>query len=181
MTRHSLFISILALSPLWILAAHAAAVRVGPGKLQGQKLAIAASAMASAPVGAALWAACLRSLEGPGFWGAVLYASATYILLAYSYFHLFNMSETARRVRVLVELGERGSLSLDELDSLYDTGGMLAARVARLVSLGQAAVEDGRMVLVSRRLYTAALVMDWWARVLGMPSFRGFHGGPGSG
>ena len=100
----------------------------------------------------------------------------TYALLAYSYFHIFNMGETARRVRMLSELMERGSLSALELKSLYDAAAMLDRRMERLVALGQVRLEGGRVVLKSRMLYRAASVMDWWGRVLGLPPLKGFHG-----
>ncbi len=175
MTRFMLFLAILCLSPLWIMSAHALAVRLGKEKHRGQMLALAASLAASVPAGAAIWLVYLRSLSGPPLWGALVYAAAAYVLLAYSYFHLFNMSETARRVRLLVELDERGRVPLDELASFYGTGEVLGRRVDRLVSLRQAAVEGGRMVLVSRTLYVAARAVDWWARVLGLPSLRSLH------
>lgn len=170
MTSFLFFLTVLGLTPLWIMAAHALAVRLGTRG--GQGLALFVSAAASVPVGAALWAVYLGSLEGPGLWGAALYAALSYLLLAYSYFHLFNMGETARRVHILVELGDRGAVEVEELASVYNAREMLSRRVERLVSLGQARLEDGRMVLASRRLYLAAMAVDSWARVLGLPSLR---------
>lgn len=86
------------------------------------------------------------------------------------------MGETARRVRILSELRERGELSAAELKSLYSAASILDRRMERLVALGQVRLEGGRVVLKSRTLYRAAYVIDWWGRVLGLPSLKGFPG-----
>ena len=64
-------------------------------------------------------------------------------------FGFFNVSETARRLRLLVELldaGPRG-LSLDEVLRAYNARMIVEARLRRLVAGGQLALADGRYVL----------------------------------
>ena len=85
------------------------------------------------------------------------------------------MGETARRVRVLVELRERSAMSVEALISLYNAGAMLDKRLERLIALGQVRVEGGRIVLSSRRLYWAAVLMNFWCRFLGLPPLRGLN------
>ena len=82
--------------------------------------------------------------------GYVLAWGLTYLALAYTYvFGFFNVSETARRLRLLVELldaGPRG-LSLDEVLRAYNARMIVEARLRRLVAGGQLALADGRYVL----------------------------------
>ncbi|CAG1065074.1 hypothetical protein BAC1_00651 [uncultured bacterium] len=167
------FVIILALTPVWIMALQACVIRLGIVVASGQVIAMLSSIGAVAPVGSALWAVYLATLSGPELLGASVYAALTYSLLAYSYFHIFNMGETARRVRILSELRERGKLSEAELKSFYNSAAILDRRMERLVALGQVRVEGGRVLLKSRRLFMAASLMDWWGRVLGLPSLKG--------
>ncbi|OGP15651.1 MAG: hypothetical protein A2052_07245 [Deltaproteobacteria bacterium GWA2_54_12] len=169
------FLLILAATPLWIMVLQAFLTRVGFRRASGQATAMLASAIAALPTGAALWAVHLSVLDGPELRASALYALLAYALLAYSYFHLFNMGETARRVRILVELRERGNISVEELKSFYDAGAILDRRLERLVALGQVRLEGGRIVLKSRRLYWAAVVINWWGRILSLPSLKSFY------
>ena len=170
-----LFLIILAFSPLWIMAFQAGLTRLGLRRFSGQVTAMLACAAAAVPIGGALWAVYLKGLSGQTLWSASLYGALVYALLAYSYFHLFNMGETARRVRVLVELRERSAMSVEALISLYNAGAMLDKRLERLIALGQVRVEGGRIVLSSRRLYWAAVLMNFWCRFLGLPPLRGLN------
>jgi len=82
--------------------------------------------------------------------GYVLAWGLTYLALAYTYvFGFFNVSETARRLRLLVELLEAGprGLSLDEVLGAYNARMIVEARLRRLVAGGQLAQADGRYVL----------------------------------
>jgi hypothetical protein len=62
----------------------------------------------------------------------LIYFLLTYNLYIYSYFHLFNMSETAQRIKIL-------SLILDNkisnLNLVYNTDTIIYNRLARLVKL----------------------------------------------
>lgn len=169
------FVLLLATTPLWIMTVQACLTRAGFKNVSGQAAAMLASAATAPLVGAALWAVHLSALKGQGLWTSVLYAGLTYALLAYSYFHLFNMGETARRVRILVELREHGNISLDELKSFYDARAILDRRLERLAALGQVRYEGETVVLDSKRLYRAAALMDWWGRILSLPSLKSFY------
>jgi hypothetical protein len=69
----------------------------------------------------------------------------SYGALGYCYFHFLNLGETARRIRLLRELYEHpGGLSEAELLARYDSRGILAARMERLLSSGQLLLRGGR-------------------------------------
>lgn len=179
------FLFILCLTPLLIAAIQMVMVRVvrllGLG-LSNQLVVILCAAAGAVPMGAALWGAYIG---GPGLAFseaavASLYSLVVYALLAYTYFHLFNMSETARRIRILREIHAAGSLSAEEIAGRYSAEAIFANRIERLLAAGQirevgggrgegGGHDDRRYVLSGRLLYTAALVLAFWGRVLGAP------------
>ncbi|MGE4132099.1 MAG: hypothetical protein AB7F86_10715 [Bdellovibrionales bacterium] len=63
---------------------------------------------------------------------------------AYTYFHVFNMSETSRRIRMIVRIGRTPGCTLDSLKDLYHAEEMINVRLDRLVALGQIEKRDGR-------------------------------------
>ena len=94
------------------------------------------------------------------------YFLIVYNALGYSYFHLFNMSETARRVRILCEIDESGGLNSTELAGRYGAGDMIAVRLERLVAIGQLLRQGDRYVSKNSWLYYSALVVAEWRRWL---------------
>jgi hypothetical protein len=61
-----------------------------------------------------------------------------YCLLGYNYFHFINLGETARRVRILLEIhNSPEGLSEEEILSKYNSGGVLSLRLARLLRNAQ--------------------------------------------
>ena len=96
------------------------------------------------------WRFLGASAPAPAPGGYVLAWGLTYLALAYTYvFGFFNVSETARRLRLLVELldaGPRG-LSLDAILRAYNARMIVEARLRRLVAGGQLALADGRYVM----------------------------------
>ena len=96
-----------------------------------------------------------------------IYAFAVYTLAGYTYFHAFNMSETARRIRILHMLHDRDGIPIAELDALYNPGDILSVRVERLIALGQIREAGGRYHLKGRTLLYAAMIIELWGDVLG--------------
>jgi hypothetical protein len=102
----------------------------------------------------------------------VTYGALVYGCLAYSYFHVFNMSETARRIRILSELYLAGPLTGREISRLYRGEGLLEARLDRLVATRLLGLRDGRYVRVSRLLYAAAWLIRGWRTILAFDRHR---------
>ena len=71
----------------------------------------------------------------------------TYLSLAYFYvFGFYNLGESARRIRLLIELrsaGDRG-MTLDEILAVYNARMIVEARLQRLLSGGQVVEREGR-------------------------------------
>ena len=107
-------------------------------------------------------------------WGYPLAWGLTYLALAYTYvFGFFNVSETARRLRLLVELldaGPRG-LSLDEILGAYNARMIVEARLRRMLAGGQLARADGRYVIRGALVLSLAKLLVMGKLVLlGAPS-----------
>ena len=72
---------------------------------------------------------------------------ATYLLLAYCYVvGFFNLSESARRIRLLIELHEAPghAMTLDEILTAYNARMVVEARLRRLVGAGFLVERGGR-------------------------------------
>ncbi len=99
----------------------------------------------------------------------LFYAFLTFNALAYAYFHFFNMSETARRIRMVLELKERGVMAHQELSGLYSSRGMIESRLERLTQMGQIMKnDDGQYVLRGRLVLNIAKLIRWYRRFLGV-------------
>lgn len=168
------FMILLASTPIWLLALHAVAGRIlrfiVPG-VQPQLTVVICVVIGYLPLGGVLWRLYTGGLaDRPLEAGlSVFYAFIVYTALAYSYFHLFNMSETARRIKILALLNRYGASGPDRLGSGYGAGEMLEARLERLRSTGQIREADGRYMLDGKALCLAAGAVAVWAWVLGMP------------
>lgn len=161
------FLVILATSPVWILLTHIVLARLcrrTPPQL------VAAAAGLAGIVHPTLLSCMLVAPDAPSVLRVpveLTYGALVYACLAYSYFHLFNMSETARRIRILSELYVAGPLSAQEISRLYSGEGLLEARLDRLVATQQLELRAGRYVRVPRLLYAAAWLTRGWRSVLG--------------
>lgn len=175
------FIILLALTPLWMLGLHAAVGRIlrliipatGP-----QVTVVICAAIGLLPMAAGLWYFYLCEVAGLTLelLSRAVYAFIVYTALAYVYFHLFNMSETARRIKILSLLYRDGATVKGRFGSGYGAGEMLEARLGRLMSTGQIREIDGRYITDGGGLYLAARVVAIWAWVLGMPFNAGGRG-----
>ena len=135
------------------------------GDLRFISLAVAVSAFVMLLVAHAMLAVLLASATAAGgFSGSALAGAALYDLIffnctAYAYFHVFNLSETGRRIRILLEL-------LDGVtpDTAYAAQDMVRQRLGRLLLMGQVRLEQGRFVLASRKLLNIARLIRFIGR-----------------
>lgn len=126
----------------------------GPRQRSPQRVALLVS-LASAVACTAVVAA----LRGPA---DLAFAAVVSGCIAYCYFHLFNMSETARRIRILTThlLG----VPVDDLS--YPLEAMIDARIDRLIMLAALRQTDGCFRPTRSPLLAATIVLDWWRGVL---------------
>ncbi|MFH1306019.1 MAG: hypothetical protein ABIH74_06435 [Candidatus Omnitrophota bacterium] len=160
-------ILLLALSQVFLFFTHVAVERIISKKKEGDSPLIRAMKCAlfgNIPV---LLAAMALTAKGApaGYSSAVIlvYVFLVYNAMAYSYCHVFNMGDTARRIRILHELDRAGGrIARDELDKRYGIRNMLDARLERLVSMRQITEHGGRFVISSSLLYRAGLIVLRW-------------------
>jgi hypothetical protein len=99
----------------------------------------------------------------------LLFAFLVFNSVAYAYFHFFNMSETARRIRMLLQIRQAGAagLRVRELEREYSPQDMIEARLDRLVKMHQLALDAGGRYRVSGRvLLWAGRIMAGWRHLV---------------
>lgn len=109
---------------------------------------------------------CIRQEGGSVI--AWVYLLVAHTSLGYIYFHFYNTSETARRIRLLHEIGLAGGLTAEKIAELYSTEDILNLRLQRLVQLGQLHYVNGRYSIKNNTLYIAARIMEKWQHLLGV-------------
>jgi len=88
--------------------------------------------------------------------------------IGYAYFHVFNMSETARRVRILLFMLAHPGMPVSSIQGEYSPRTMMTTRLERLEKMGQIARgTDGRLRVSNRLLLTAARLIGIWRAILG--------------
>lgn len=115
-------------------------------------------------IGAIAW------FEGRSFveaFSMLIFGSVVYYGFAYAYFHVLNMSETARRIRILLYVLTHDKVNAEGLRGAYSPRDMVAARLDRLERMGQIARgPDGRFRVASRSLLFAAHTIRVWRLML---------------
>lgn len=99
----------------------------------------------------------------------LIFAFMVFNGIAYAYFHIFNMSETARRIRMLLQIRRAGpaGLRVQELERQYSQKDMIEARLDRLVRMNQLSLgPDGRYRVTGKTLLVAGRIMSLWRRLV---------------
>jgi hypothetical protein len=153
-------------SPLLMFAAHAVVFRLldRTGRRPTAHSAAAIALVAAlVPVCAMAWQLGV-SLCGFG------YLALVYAALSVLYIDVVNIAETSLHMHLLLELAWGGPAPLTDLLERYSADRMVAARVERLVSIGQIRIEDGRCSIANRSTLYLAGAIDLWRMVLGLPT-----------
>lgn len=153
--------------------AHVAASRLRPAGSRPGALA-AGVAVGLVAVAASGFALGIPPGERPG---APLVWLLAYLALAYAYvFGFYNIGESARRIRLLIELAAAGprGLTRAEILATYNARTIVEARLRRLVTGGQVAERDGRYYLRrSLALLAAKVLVALKVVLLGAPTELG--------
>jgi hypothetical protein len=100
--------------------------------------------------------------------------TVAYLAFGYSYFHFFNMSETGRRMRLMIELYlATGGLTSSELLQRYSPDDVVSLRIARLSTAGQIIERDGR-IFTSSPSFGFALMIIFFLKWLVMGKLSEF-------
>jgi hypothetical protein len=157
------------------VVAHILISRAGPGLPRHHGVALGALAGLAALVGLGLAGGVATLPPGPeSRMGLGVAWTLTYLSLVYWYvFGFFNLGESARRIRLLVELRAAGKqgLTLAEVLTAYNARMIVDARVDRLLAGGQMVERDGRYFIGKPvMLYGAKALVLLKLVFLGAPS-----------
>lgn len=99
---------------------------------------------------------------------AVIYAFLVYNSLGYAYFHFFNMSETARRIKILLEIKKNKTLEIEKLTQDYKSDFMVKTRLKRLIELNQIKKINEKYFIKGKILLFAAIMINFLKKVLNL-------------
>lgn len=81
----------------------------------------------------------------------VLYVFLVVTSLIYTYFHFFNMSLTARRVNILIDIYNTSMHENNQTrESSYSHNDMVSNRINRLIEMGQIQIVNQKLFIKSR-------------------------------
>jgi hypothetical protein len=160
-----LIIALIIVSPVLLLAFHVLLARLVPLtniQVSNQKLAFYTAVLLNVPV-------FILATFIPGMdWSGYIYVLMTVNALSFFYFQIFNMSETARRIKVLIGIRSGKVGSLNDLDRYYDTSSALDIRLERLEELSQVTkLPDGKYVIKGKFLYLGSYIIPLFRKILG--------------
>jgi len=99
---------------------------------------------------------------------SIIYAFLVYNSLGYAYFHFFNISETSRRIKILLEMKKNKDLKIEDLTKNYKTDFMVKTRLQRLLELNQIQIINGKYFIKGKILLFAALLVNFLKKVLNL-------------
>ena len=146
------------------MAVHVIVSRTLPGlpRIRGIALSFAGGAIAVA--GMIVGGRTAPLLAAASLWDVAAVWFTTYTLLIYCYvIGFFNLGESARRIRLLIELhgaGERG-MTLAEILSRYSARTIVEVRLRRMVAGGQIRERAGAYFIATPVMLTAARLLTW--------------------
>ena len=83
----------------------------------------------------------------------LLFGTLVFNLVSYVYFHIFNMSETARRIKILLHLYKNGSSHIDELKYDYNPKDMVNSRLERLIEMDEITLDESGIYHLNSRIF----------------------------
>jgi len=164
MNRFYLSVLILLLSPVILMIVHVFIVRtlnLLKIKFSLQLSLILTELFLNIPIVGAIWLI-------NGTFSSLIYGFIVYNCIGYSYFHFFNMSETARRIKILIEIYKNKHLSIKSLENQYKSDSMISIRLERLIGLGQIEEKDNKYILKGKILLIFVKLMYFGRRILGL-------------
>lgn len=166
------------LAPALLIAAHVSLYRLGFRPMEGRSpQAFLARLVAVLNIPAMVVAGLIGWAEARATGETLLmmfFVLVVFNCAAYAYFHVFNMSETARRIRMLLYLYEQGGATAEELRTAYSPADIITTRLQRLVEMRQIGRDqEGRYHVTGRLLPWVANVIEIIRRLLGFDRVRG--------
>lgn len=167
MTADIKMIATLALSPLMILLVHMLLARLDR-RSSRQVTALSAALLGYVPMAFLLRVSVFSSFDTASDLWSAAYCFIVYSCFAYTYFHFFNMSETARRIKIIYEVYRAGRMTPSEFEAMYSTTDIVGARLKRLLETKQIKFMDGYYSVDGKLLLWAAIFIYMWRKIIGL-------------
>lgn len=152
--------------PLAIFCVHCVLSRLFPGS-SAQLMALRAALVTYFPLSLSFaWLVSGADLSTADAVWVAIFCSLVYTAIAYAYLHIFNMSETARRIRILYEIHRAGALTSAEIRSIYRSADIIHVRLKRLTDMQTLTYHGGHYSMNGTSLYCAARFLSAWRRLL---------------
>lgn len=156
--------------PFILLAVHILAIKLInllKINISSQKLLAYCIFLLNLPV--VLVSTCIIGLNNEGLIAGVVYTLMVYNSIAYCYFQVFNLSDTARRIKLLIGIKTLQIKNLKDINNYYDSGNILAIRLDRLEQLSQVKKDgSGSYILNGRSFYVVAHIIKMFRKILGI-------------
>jgi hypothetical protein len=99
----------------------------------------------------------------------LFYFLITFNAFAYCYFHVFNLSDTARRIRILIMIKTGEITTIEHARYEYSPKIMVENRLNRLIDMKQITVDDaGNYRLSGKFLLTAFCIINLWKNFINL-------------
>lgn len=150
------------LSPLVMYVVHAIVCRL-PFTAKQSRIKVAA--LSSLGTALAISFGVASSLQ------SLLFSLVVTLALAQVYFHVFNMSESARRIQILLQI-RAGKDPLQEKKQNYSPEDLVRIRLDRMFQMGTIEEKNGNLFPRRGLLFYAALFIKQYERLLFPQRFR---------
>jgi len=97
----------------------------------------------------------------------IIYSMIVFNSFSYFYFHFFNMSETARRIKMLINIRNNNIKNISDLNKYYTPEKALLVRLERLCELNQIEKTEQGLKLKKKLLYHVSLLVYVFRVILG--------------
>ncbi len=158
----------LLLSPFFLLLLHSLVIRISllqGNEISRQKILMYCIISLNLPV---LFLSLL--ILGSGYKNIFdyLYVLLTFNSFAYIYFHFFNMSETSRRIKILVSIKKGKIKNAQGIQKYYDYSKSISTRLKRLEKMSQIeSLDNNSYRLKGKLLYTVSCIVFFFRILLG--------------
>lgn len=160
--------AMLALAPaiglLACMLLHVMVSRTAPGLPRTRGIALGFAGGGGAVVGMIVGGRTALLLASAGVWDTAAVWLTTYLLLTYCYvIGFFNLGESARRIRLLIELHGAGpsGMTMEDILARYNAPMIVTIRLQRMLAGGQIREQHGAYFIASPIMLIAARLLVW--------------------
>lgn len=112
---------------------------------------------------------CFSTFSKESFTVSMIFALTVFNCMAFFYVQFFNMSETARRIKLIIAIKNGKITNINEIESDYEPSVMLGKRLTRLIGLRQIKLgANGKFILINSFFLNVSKIFELWKCILGI-------------